>query len=67
MTVLALGLALGRMDVIQDLFRNCAWVQATPVVVGVLLGRDLEFGSYGLFVLWFALLACFPLIRRPAT
>jgi len=60
--VLAVGLSLRKMDRIA-LFRNCALVQAWPVVAGIvaatLAGRslDLAYVRYGAFFAWFVLMA----------
>src|SRR5207245_11726703 len=59
---LSFGLSLTPMDRVA-LFRNCALVQAFPVVTGVVLstvqrGRlDLAYAPYGTFFSWFALMA----------
>src|SRR5712691_875884 len=62
MAVLSIGLAITPMDA-ATLFRNCALVQAFPVVTGVVLstvqqGRlDLTYAPYGTFFAWFVLMA----------
>ena len=62
MAALSFGLSLTPMDRVA-LFRNCALVQAFPVVTGVVLstvqrGRlDLAYAPYGTFFSWFALMA----------
>jgi hypothetical protein len=62
MTALAVGLSLTRLDT-ASLFRNCAWLQAFPIVAGFGLsslqdGRiDLSYTRYGAFFCWFALMA----------
>jgi hypothetical protein len=61
MAMLALALSFAKMDA-AALFRNCALVQAFPVVAGVLLAGvhdhlDLSYARYGAFFAWFTLLA----------
>jgi hypothetical protein len=62
MAVLAFALSFTRMNA-AILFRNCALVQAFPVVAGVALAsiRDgqlnLSYARYGSFFAWFALMA----------
>jgi hypothetical protein len=72
MAVLALTLSCTRMNV-PTLFRNCALVQASPVVAGVVLTtvRDrqvnLWYARYGPFFAWFALMALAIESSRKAT
>ena len=62
MAAVSVGLAFTRMDTAQ-LFRNCAIVQAFPVVMGLILtalqdGRpDMTYAAYGTFFAWFGLAA----------
>jgi hypothetical protein len=62
MAGLSVGLSLLPMDR-AALFRNCAIVQAFPVVAGMVLGTvqqqrlDLTYAPYGTFFAWFALMA----------
>jgi hypothetical protein len=62
MVVMALALSFTPMDA-SALFRNCALVQAFPVVAGVALTIvedrhfDLSYARYGPFFAWFALMA----------
>jgi hypothetical protein len=59
---LAVGLSVRKVDV-EVLFRNCALVQAFPVVAGFILscvqaGRlDLTYAAYGTFFTWFVFMA----------
>jgi hypothetical protein len=62
----AIAVGMGLLSVIlacrtkltpHSLWRNCALVQAFPVVVGYILGHDLTFLSYGSFFLPFGVLA----------
>jgi hypothetical protein len=68
MAVLAVGLSFMPMDR-AALFRNCAVVQAFPVIAGVVLAsvRDrqvnLWYTRYGAFFAWFALMA---LVAEPS-
>jgi hypothetical protein len=57
MALLSIILAARPMHSASALWRNCAVVQAFPVITGYLLGRDLSFLSYGSFFLVFGLLA----------
>ena len=43
------------MRTASNLWRNCALVQAVPVIIGSLLGRDLGFLAYGTFFLCFVI------------
>jgi hypothetical protein len=67
MAVLAVALSFTEMDA-AVLFRNCALVQAVPVVAGVVLitvweGQlNLWYARYGPFFAWFALMA---VLSRP--
>lgn len=69
MAALAIGLSFTPMDA-AALFRNCALVQAFPVVTGVVLSTlqeghlNLWYARYGSFFAWFALMAL--VTRRPA-
>ena len=62
MAALAFALSFTRMDA-AALFRNCALVQALPVVAGVVLTTvqdrqlNLWYARYGPFFTWFALMA----------
>jgi hypothetical protein len=62
MGVLALGLSVRKMD-IKVLFRNCAIVQAFPVVAGFVLSSiqadrlDVTYTAYGTFFGWFVFMA----------
>ena len=62
MAALAFALSFTRMDA-AALFRNCALVQALPVVAGVVLTTvqdrqlNLWYARYGPFFAWFALMA----------
>jgi hypothetical protein len=62
MAALAFALSFSRMDA-AALFRNCALVQAFPIVAGVLLATvqrdrlDLMYARYGAFFAWFTLMA----------
>jgi hypothetical protein len=62
MGALSLVLAFTPMD-LGALFRNCALVQAFPVVIGVVLSTlqggqlNLAYARYGAFFAWFALMA----------
>jgi hypothetical protein len=61
MAALSVALAFTPMDE-GALFRNCAWVQGFPVVIGVVLSSvqawrvDLWYTRYGAFFAWFALM-----------
>jgi hypothetical protein len=57
MALLTLILALQRMQTSSVLWRNCALIQAFPVLADYLLGDDLVFLSYGSFFLCFGILA----------
>ncbi len=69
MAALAIGLSFTPMDA-AALFRNCALVQAFPVVTGVVLSTlqeghlNLWYARYGSFFAWFVLMAL--VTRRPA-
>jgi hypothetical protein len=62
MATLAFALSFTQMDA-AALFRNCALVQAFPVVAGVVLATvqdrqlNLSYARYGPFFAWFALMA----------
>jgi hypothetical protein len=62
MAALSVGLSLTPMDRVA-LFRNCALVQAFPVVTGMVMNTvqqqrlDLTYAPYGTFFAWFALMA----------
>jgi hypothetical protein len=62
MVTLAFALSFTQMDA-AALFRNCALVQAFPVVAGVVLATvqdrqlNLSYARYGPFFAWFALMA----------
>jgi hypothetical protein len=68
MGALAMALSVTAMDA-AALFRNCALVQAVPVVAGIVLltiqdrHLNLWYAGYGSFFAWFALLA---LVAEPA-
>ena len=70
MTVLALTLSFTEMDT-ATLFRNCALVQAIPIVAGVVLFTSWEgqltlgYARYAPFFTWFALLALGGSVMRP--
>jgi hypothetical protein len=57
MALLSITLAWRPMRIPSSLWLNCALVQAFPVIVGYLLGRDLVFLSYGSFFFSFGILA----------
>jgi hypothetical protein len=57
MAVLSLVLAWRFTPTYPSLWRNCALVQAFPVIVGFLLDPDLSFLSYSSFFLCFGVLA----------
>src|SRR5439155_23334117 len=57
MALLSLILAWRPMETPSVLWRNCALIQAFPVVAGYLLGHDLLFLTYGAFFLPFGILA----------
>jgi hypothetical protein len=63
MAALAFALSSTRMDDAAALFRNCALVQAFPVVAGVVLSSvpdrqlNLGYARYGPFFAWFVLMA----------
>lgn len=57
MALLSLILASQPMHQSSVLWRNCALVQAFPVIAGYLLGHDLMFLTYGSFFLCFGILA----------
>src|SRR5213594_2666151 len=57
MSLVALVLAVSPMRTASVLWRNCALVQGVPVIVGSLLGRDLDFLVYGAFFLCFGIFA----------
>lgn len=57
MALLSLSLARRPMPSLSVLWRNCAFVQAFPVIVGYLLTPDLAFLSYSSFFLCFGILA----------
>ena len=69
--ILALALAFRQSDD-ASLFRGCAFVQAFPVVVGVVLstirdGRvNLTYARYGAFFAWFVFMAFVLSGRRAA-
>lgn len=69
MAALAIGLSFTPMDA-AALFRNCALVQAFPVVTGVVFSTlqeghlNLWYARYGSFFAWFVLMAL--VTRRPA-
>ena len=71
MAALAVALSFTRMDA-AALFRNCALVQAFPVVAGVVLstirdGRvNLTYARYGAFFAWFVFMAFVLSARRAA-
>jgi hypothetical protein len=74
MAAMAFALSFTRMDA-SALFRNCAIVQAFPVVAGVVLttlqdrNLNLWYARYGAFFAWFALMALAteltPIMNRP--
>jgi hypothetical protein len=57
MALLSFILASQPMHKSSVLWRNCALVQAFPVIAGYLLGRDLSFLTYGSFFLCFGIFA----------
>ena len=57
MALLSFILASQPMHKSSVLWRNCALVQAFPVIAGYLLGHDLMFLTYGSFFLCFGILA----------
>ncbi len=62
MAAFAIALSFAKMDA-AALFRNCALVQAFPVVTSVALATvqnhrlDLSYARYGAFFAWFTLMA----------
>jgi hypothetical protein len=62
MAAMSIGLAFTAMD-LAALFRNCALVQAVPVLAGIALSSlqarqpDLWYSRYGAFSAWFMLMA----------
>ena len=62
MGAIAIGLSFTRMNA-AELFRNCALVQAFPVVIGVVLSSlqekqlSLWYTRYGAFFSWFTFMA----------
>jgi hypothetical protein len=57
MALLSFILASQPMHKSSVLWRDCALVQAFPVIAGYLLGHDLMFLTYGSFFLCFGILA----------
>jgi hypothetical protein len=62
MAAISIALSFTTMDT-AALFRNCAWVQAFPIVTGTVLSSvqegqiDLRYPRYGAFFAWFTLMA----------
>jgi hypothetical protein len=57
MAFLALALGQFQQCSYSTLWRNCALIQAFPVLIGFALGGDLKFLSYGIFFFLFGILS----------